>query len=164
MIVLRPTESELHLGMHVGVLRAIFALRAELEGKYGCEDTGCAAHINGAIGEMMLAKHRNLFWTGTVGTVRASADVGGYLQVRATELRHGKLIAHPPDKDYQPFVLARILLPEVHLVGWLWGGEAKQKKFWRDDVARPAFFAWPVRDMETLPDEVAVRARQAQSA
>jgi hypothetical protein len=158
---MRPTESELNLAGNVGVLRMIYALRTERKRLPGLstDDAGPIQHILGAIGEMMLAKHLGVFWSGTVGTIRASADVADCYQVRATDLPYGKLIVHPPDNDTQPFVLARVILPDVHLVGWLWGKEAKSQSFWRTDVPYPAFFAWPVHDMETLPDQTAVKAR-----
>lgn len=162
MIVMRPSEGELHLAGNVGVLRMIYAVRTNRQrGRGATDNAGGGDHVNGAIGEMMLAKHCQIFWSGTIGTIKASADVGECYQVRATALRHGRLRAHPEDNDNQPFVLARILLPEVHLVGWLWGNEIKRPEHWRTDVPWPAYFAWPVRDMATLPDEATVRARQA---
>lgn len=161
MIVMRPTESELHLAASVGVLRMIYALRTNRKRLPGLndDDAGPIQHILGAIAEMMLAKRLGVYWSGTIGTVRAEADVGRCYQVRATDHPNGKLIVHPEDKDHQPFVLARVLLPDVHLVGWLWGDEAKFPAHWRTDVRYPAFFAWPVHDMETLPDEATVLAR-----
>ena len=166
MIILTPTEGELHLAGSVGVLRMIYAIRTGRKRRPGIndEDAGPVQHILGAIGEQALARYLGVFWSGTIGTVHASADVGGCYQVRATERQSGKLIAHDDDKDEQPFVLARVLLPDVHLVGWLWGHEAKQSKFWRTDVPYPAFFAWPVRDIKTLPDEAAVRAYRRPTA
>ena len=160
-IVIRPTEAELHLAASVGVLRTIFAVRNNLKrGKNNHEDAGSADNVTGAIGEMMVAKHLDYFWSGTIGTVKAVADVGPCFQVRATDHPHGKLIAYPEDNDRQPYILARVLLPDVHLVGWLWGAEAKQKQFWRTDVRSPAFFAWPVHDMDELPSEAAVALAQ----
>jgi hypothetical protein len=43
---------------------------------------------------MMLAKHLDYFWSGTIGTVKASADVGPCYQVRATDHPKGKLLAN----------------------------------------------------------------------
>jgi hypothetical protein len=141
----------------------IYAVRTNRKRRPGINDeqAGPIQHVLGAIAEQMLARHRNVFWSGTVGTVHASADVDDCYQVRATDLAYGKLITHPDDHDCQPYILARVLLPDVHLVGWLWGHEAKSKRFWREDVPYPAYFAWPVRDMETLPDKTTVKAYRA---
>jgi hypothetical protein len=110
---------------------------------------------------MMLAKHLDIYWSGTVGTISAGADVGGCYQVRCTDRTNGKLIAHHDDNDDQPFIFARVLLPEVHLVGWLWGAEAKRQEFWREDVPHPAFFAWPLHDMDNLPSRDVVKTRRS---
>jgi len=158
IIRMRPTQSELCFAQNVGMLRNTVAIRAGTPPRHGCEQNRWDVNINGAIGEMMLAKYLGIYWAGAIGD-KLAADVGKYYQVRATDHPYGKLIAHPSDVDWQPFVLARILLPEVHLVGWLWGGDAKQDEFWKTDVREPAFFAFPVNGMETLPDEDAIEQR-----
>jgi hypothetical protein len=62
MIVMTPSEAELHLAAHVGVLRMIFAVRNKLQrGRYAHEDAGGGDHVVGAIGGMMLAKHLDYF-------------------------------------------------------------------------------------------------------
>jgi hypothetical protein len=144
----------------------IYAIRTKRKRREGINDeqAGPVQHILGAIGEQALAQHLGVFWSGTVGTVHASADVAGCYQVRATERASGRLIAHDDDNDLQPFILARVMLPEVHLVGWLWGHEAKLAKFWRADVPHPAYFAWPVHDMATLPNEAEVKAYRRPTA
>jgi hypothetical protein len=166
MITLQPTESELNLAGTVGVLRMIYAVRTgrkRLPGIYE-DEAGPIQHVLGAIAELTLARHLDVFWSGTIGTINAVADVGGCYQVRATDRRNGKLITHKKDNNDQPFVLAYVLLPDVHLVGWLWGSEAKFPGFWREDVPHPAYFAWPVHEIETLPDRATVRARQRLAA
>lgn len=165
MIVIHPTESELNLAGHVGILRVIYALRAGHKRPEAMDDdAGLLHHVLGAIGEAMLAKHLGVFWSGTVGTIKAPGDVAGCYQVKATDLRFGKLIVQEQHDPWQPYVLARVRLPEVHLVGWLWGHEAKQDKFWRIDVPYPAFFAWPLHDMETLPTQDEIKAYQQSAA
>ena len=156
MISFKPTEAELHLAASVGALRQIWAKRNGLRhtGNHS-QAGGFEQHINGALGEMMLAKYRNVFWSGTIGTTCAAADVGLIYQVRATAHRDGKLLLRPGDKADQPYVLARVLLPDVNLVGWLWGHEAMLPIHQRENERGTVFLAWPLHDMETLPDEAA---------
>ena len=128
-------------------------MRAKSPQRYGCEDYGFDYNINGAIGEMMLAKHLNLYWAGAIGNKKAP-DVSRYYQVRGTCRRDGRLIVHPPDEDHLPFVLARVLLPEVHLVGWQYGRLAKVLAG-NMTGPRPAYFVETadLEDMKTLPTE-----------
>jgi hypothetical protein len=161
IIVGKLTPSEIHLAWQVAIMRSLKRLQKGIGHMWGCEQKPQYANdFNGALGEMMLAKHLDRFWAGAFG----GPDVGQCYQVRATDHPLGKLICHPEDADDQPFVLARILLPEVHLVGWLWGHEAKFPGYWCTDYGRPAFFAWPVQDMETLPTEAEVLQHQHETA
>ena len=165
IVVMTPTDGELNIGGHVGLLRMLSALRRKRKQQYGLtDDQGLFQHINGAIGEQMTAKHLGVYWSGDIDKIDGAADVGECYQVRATDLRNGKLITHPKDNGHQPFILARILLPDVHLVGWLWGHEAKRQEFWKTENMRyPAFVAWPVHDMATLPHEGAVSTAQREA-
>lgn len=98
-------------------------------------------HVVGALGEYAVARWVNMFWDiGKFGT----RDVGGCIDVRGCLGRSGSLIVHPEDPDDVPFVLVHLDLPHCHLVGWLFGREAKQDKWWTDKgTGRPAFFVPP---------------------
>jgi hypothetical protein len=163
MIELELDEGEMYLAGGIGVMRALYALRTGRVNPAGLQrrtidKSSMVGHFFGACGEQALAKHLGVYWDGTIGTVDAPCDVGGCYQVKATDLALGKLITKRKDNDRQPFVLARVSLPKVTLVGWLWGYETKKEQNWREDVAEPAFFSWPLHDMKALPSQAAVKA------
>jgi hypothetical protein len=69
---------------------------------------------------------------------------------------------HPGDKDQDelPFVLVHPEAPKFHLMGWCYGHEGKQQKYWADKQRsdRPAFFVpqTDLRPIETLHVDVAM--------
>ncbi|HLG28179.1 MAG TPA: hypothetical protein VI423_10375 [Paenisporosarcina sp.] len=64
----------------------------------------------------------------------------GKLEIRSTDRPDGRLILHPTDKDLSPYLLVLSTAhPEYQLVGWIYGEEGKDPKYWRDNVPRPCF-------------------------
>lgn len=139
-IVVQLDLSDMHLAAIIGVERTIDAQKSGRAGRYGKSDApDFAGDVNGCMGEVALAKHLDMFWSGTLGNILA-ADVGAHLQVRTTAYRDGHLLLHQPDNDDQPFVLAVIKLPKVMLVGWSFARDGKREEFWRPGIDRPCFF------------------------
>jgi len=96
-------------------------------------------HVLGALGEMAVAKHYDLFWSGALGDYKAH-DVGG-AQVRTTAKPDGCLIVHARDADSDPFIFVVQDKWNFWLRGWILGKDAKQLRFWRTQGVRtPAFF------------------------
>lgn len=118
--------------------------------RYGCEPQGWTEAVEGACGEMALAKLLGVFWSGAVGNLDA-ADVG-HLQVRTTALPKGSLILHPTDADDEIFILMIGTAPAFQAVGWCFGREGKQQRFWHDPTGkgRWAFFV-PQRLLRPFP-------------
>jgi len=139
------TEEELTVGAIVGGLREVSALTRERPSGYGYdESTPWERHINGAFGEMAVAKETNKYWQSL--SFRSGlrehlpGDVGA-VQVRATTHLGGRLIVHPDEPDNALFVLVTLNLPSYSLVGWKLGSEAKQQRYWDDPgTGRPAYF------------------------
>ncbi len=124
----------------VGVSRHIKGARKA--GQYGADNARVGWQINcdGACGELVLAKYRNVYWDGSLGNFGA-ADVGR-IQVRTNPNEWGDLILHPKDANDDIFVLVLSHdAPMFHLRGWIKAGEGKHDKWWRDGTKnRPAFF------------------------
>jgi len=137
------TGSEMHLAVMAGVQRAIDAIRRNRQHRYGSDGGPCWDHnINGCLGELTVAKHFGMFWNGSFGDFSA-VDVGNRYQVRSSDYDgpNAGLILHPPDNDEQTHIKALIKLPQVTLMGWMLGRDAKQPHFWTDKLkpGRPCF-------------------------
>lgn len=82
--------------------------------------------IIGAIGEYAVAKALNMHWEPASDKKLKSlpGDVGRF-QVRSTKYSTGKLIVHDGDADDAVFILAIVNEPDVTLMGWMYGDEAR---------------------------------------
>lgn len=131
--------TEVMTAAQVGVMRQVQNLREGRRHRFGAKDEdGWGMHIEGAAGELVVAKALGLYWPG-VGRLRA-ADVGE-LQVRTRSLPTYDLIVHPDDDDDAPCVLVTGRVPTFEVRGWLLGKDAKQPRYWKDPAGgRPAFF------------------------
>jgi hypothetical protein len=135
------TPSELTQAALVGVMRHVQNLkigrRAGHNLEAGVQDW--QYNLAGACGEMVVAKHFNLYWGGT-GVFRGG-DVGR-LQVRLCPHFNGRLILHHDDQDDAAFVLVRGHAFDYEVVGWIWGRDGKRDEWWTDPTRqnRHAFF------------------------
>ncbi len=126
----------------VGVTRQVTNLRDRRADAYGAEkDMGWQYHLEGACGEKAFAKFYGIYWSGAIGDLKA--DDVGYFQVRTNSRNNGDLILHYNDADDRIFVLLTGLAPTYTVRGWLWGGEGKDDRWWRESApgkGRAAFF------------------------
>jgi hypothetical protein len=63
-------------------------------------------------------------------------NVGKDIQVRGTSYLTGRLLLQPTDFDDNVFILVVNRCPDFDLMGWMYGHEGKQDKFWREVVHR----------------------------
>ena len=106
--------------------------------------------IEGALGEIVIAKHFKIFWgKGSYG----ADDVGPY-EVRQTHHAHGSLIVHPTDKDDKRYYLVTGILGNYVIRGYMYARDAKQQKYWSDPQGtnRPAYFV-PQNDLIAIIEE-----------
>ena len=84
-------------------------------------ETVLSYNVDGCMGELACASGLNYDWTGVDGS--ASYDVGGWIEVRTTRYRAGKLIVKDSEIDKRrpatPYVLAIISGSAVKLAGWM---------------------------------------------
>jgi hypothetical protein len=124
----------------VGVMRQVQNLKRGRADAYGASTSmGWQYHIEGAMGEMAVAKAFNLYWNGNLGNLSAG-DVGD-IQVRTSSRTNGDLIMHPRDRDKDRFILVTGGNGDYNLRGWVLGSEGKLQEYWRDPAGgRPAYF------------------------
>lgn len=152
MAVMQLTAHEIFHAALVGVTRQIDNLRNHRLDRYGAStEEGWRLHIEGACGELAVARYFDRYWSGNLGNLQAP-DVGAF-QVRTRPRPDGNLILHPSDADDEEFVLVTGTAPRFELRGWIRGAEGKRQEFWKDPAGgRPAFFvpASALHPMEAL--------------
>lgn len=134
------TTSELEIAAAIGCRRQVQNLSARRTDRNGAEPgKGWQYHIEGAAGEMAVAKWAGRYWNGNIGNL--AADDVGRLQVRTASGHGYSLLIYPTDADDKAFILVTGLAPAFVLRGWIWGREGKRQEWWSDPVGgRPAFF------------------------
>lgn len=157
MIEVRLAEHEIVMAAGVGVRRQAEALAKGLPDKHGFEGEGFAVHIDGALGELAVAKATNRFWNGSVSTFKAGGDVGR-IQVRTRSKDWYDLIVRRDDRDDDAFVLVTGRCPVYKVWGWIRGADAKREAFLQTHGDREA--AWFV-PKDAL---VAIRTTEAVAA
>lgn len=153
MIIVELSFANVMQAALVGVMRQVTNVRDKRKHRYGAtnEETW-DMNINGAIGELALAKHLGWYWDGALGNFKAD-DVGHH-QVRATTWENGRLLIHHEDKDDRKFVLVTLHdMPCVTLAGWMLGQDAKDPAYWAEPRRGRGCYAVPqemLRPMEEL--------------
>lgn len=156
-IIISLNLMELQLAAELGIERQLESLRKKLSDKHGFNGLDkWTIHIEGAAGEMALAKYLNVFFVPTINTFKKGGDVGNY-QVR-TCLKNDEedlyLLVRPDDDDERIFIAIWSRCPDYHILGWMKSSDAKQEKWKQFRGGRPpAFFVKPefLNPMSTLP-------------
>jgi hypothetical protein len=139
------TWAEITYGAMIGAFRNVNALKRADRPRYGAAERGGDKDLNGALGELALAKHLDVYW---LPTMRPQAGDVGRHEARATTWPNGCLIVHPEDRDDRPYYLVVNAPPTFRIVGWLLGADAKRNEWWDATKPTPAYF---VPQSELLP-------------
>jgi len=122
--------AEMLSASNVGVIRRYESWKNKNKSKHGLsiEDSGCGIQVEGALGELAVAKAINRYWDMSVNTFK-QADIGNNIQVR-TRLRHSyDLIIRDDDNPNHVFVLVTGIGPEYIIRGWCYGHEGMKKEY-----------------------------------
>lgn len=115
---------------------------------YGADPKDVQRDIVGCWTEHAVAKAKGCYWFGNDPVPdQGAADVAG-LHVRGVTQAGYGLIVHESDADDGVFLLVTPLHltgsgRRFRLDGWVKGGDAKQRKFWRGDIRCPTFIVPP---------------------
>lgn len=135
------TPSEMMIAATVGIMRQIHNLNKGRVPNYGIKDQHqWGAHIEGCMGEYVVAKALGMYWSGNMGKL-SMADVGD-LQVRTGASHNFRLILHPKDNDQDYFILVTGVNGQYVIQGWCTGEDGKKPEYWQDPskANRPAYF------------------------
>ena len=109
--------------------------------------------INGAMGELVVAKYLNHYWDGTQRDLDAP-DVGPY-EVRTNGTRRFRdLRLQPEDYDDRIFISVVGFCPKFQILVWIAGIDGKVSDNWKELAPdRPCFCVKPedLHPMDTLP-------------
>jgi len=123
--------------------RQIEALRQHRPDRHGFDgEDGWTIHIEGAAGEMAVAKLRNRYWNGSVNTFKTGGDVGA-VQVRTRSKAHYDLIVRDDDRNDDAFFLVIGSIPVFDVVGWIKGRDAKRPEWLQTYGERPPAYFVP---------------------
>lgn len=125
----------------IGVQRQLEAIRAGRPDTHGFEGLGWDLHVEGAAGELALAKACGVYWPASVNTFRDGEDVTGY-EVRTRSKPYYDLILRPNDDPEKRYVLITGKMPVYQIRGWILGKDGMQEQFWRTiaNSREPAYF------------------------
>tara|TARA_R110000803_G_scaffold72533_2_gene136219 strand:- start:548 stop:1060 length:513 start_codon:yes stop_codon:yes gene_type:complete len=126
------TAAEVLLASHVGCMRNVQSLKMANEPEHPDEKEWWNTNIIGALGELVIAKHFNLFWTGAVGDWKAR-DVYG-LEVKTNQLIYPRknilMIKKKRAKPDAPYFLVAGSDFNYRIFGWIHGSDIiKEERF-----------------------------------
>lgn len=151
-IWVRLVEMECRFATNLGFERDAEVQRNDRHDAHGLEGDGDSLfrHINGAGGEIAVAKWRGIYFLPTINTFK-SPDIGKNIQVRTRSRHDWDLLVRPEAKDHEIYICVTGRLPDYCLRGWLWAHEAKRPEYWKNHGQRgPAWFV-PTINLRRLP-------------
>lgn len=148
MIEVRLTPIEVAVAAMVGVNRQNTAIRDGRPDRHGFEGPGWNVHIEGAAGEMAVAKALGIYWPCAVNTFKMP-DVGR-LQVRTRSDKKYDLIVRHCDSPHEVFVLVIGRVPTFEVVGWIKGVDAQRDEWLQDYGGRPPAWFVPQKALVSI--------------
>jgi hypothetical protein len=130
---------EMAIACCVGAGRQRHALRKGYENKHGFHGVGWSEHIEGAAGEMAVAKYFGVYWGGAYNAWKGP-DIGSHIQVRTRGGPYHELIVRHDDADEDAFVLVTGRAPHFTIHGWIYGRDAKSPSWLQTHGNRPAAY------------------------
>ena len=135
-----------------GMLRQVSAIKRKSESKITGREW--QAHIEGACGEVAVAKVMGRYWGGGIDTFKSGGDIASTgWEVRTRSSHDYDLIVRDDDDDARIFILVTGNAPDYLVRGWMRAADAK-REIWRKDYGGhgAAYFVphSALRDMEEL--------------
>tara|TARA_R100000963_G_scaffold34969_1_gene30522 strand:- start:592 stop:1104 length:513 start_codon:yes stop_codon:yes gene_type:complete len=151
------TEKQISYATEMGKKRHKYDSTIGARGAYNISkkmNSTATLDIQGCVAEYAVSLLLNKEWIGfSENFQNIESDVGNNLQIRSTYLPHGNLILHQKDADNQKFVLVKLHnLPNVDVVGWVMGKDAKQEQFWTEPVKNRPCYMYPSQLLQDMDD------------
>jgi len=136
------------MASEIGRLRQLAALKNHRVDQFGYNGLGWTEHIEGACGELAVAKTLNTYWNGSVDTFKEN-DLPG-IQVRTRSSHTYDLIVRPEDDDLAYWVLVTGRCPKYVVRGYVTGEFAKQSRWLHEYGGRPAAYFVPQDQLQPI--------------
>lgn len=134
------TRYELDMAANVGVRRHVSAVTSGRKPTHGIDPSdGWRAHIEGACGELAVAKYLGKYWDGSVDTFRSMPDLGD-IEIRTRSKDYYELIIREDDEPSKVYVLVTGIAPHYQVRGWIRGADARRDEWLQTHGGRPP--AW----------------------
>ena len=131
---------ELQMAAFVGTQRQLAAIVANRPDRHGIsQGDGWRAHIEGACGEVAVAKFLGYYWDGSVDTFRSIPDLAG-AEVRTRSSHEYDLLIRKDDDPEKVYILVTGRAPTFWVHGWLRGKDAQREQWWKNHGNRE--WAW----------------------
>ena len=136
---------EVSAAVHTANLRQTLSLKDKRRDKFGSKidiDQDMRDNIYGVLGEMALAKMKNIYFDFSVDTFKA-ADLGKMIQIKTVGGNTNKdLVVRPANDDKLFFALVEVKKTndwnyQAIYHGGIWGYEAKKHDEWKTDFGYP---------------------------
>lgn len=108
--------------------------------------------ILGACGEVAVAKAINRYWAPSVNTFHTIPDIAPNIEVRTTTNTSGSLIVRDNDPDDRYYFLVVGEPPNLEILGWIKGGEAKKESWKRNPHGHRASYFVPQNALTALKE------------
>jgi len=148
------TDYELVQAAMTGMLRQISAIKIGYEQDKVKPSGGFwQRHIEGACGEVAVAKAMGKYWGGSVNTFKAQGDLDGTgWEVRTRSDHAYNLIVRDNDPDDRVFILVTGTAPDYQVRGWLKAADAKRQE-WKKNYGGHGFaYFVPNSELKSMGD------------
>ena len=140
LIEITLKDYELVQAATTGGLRNIGAIKRGYESNIAGKEW--QAHIEGACGELAVAKAMGRYWGGSINTFKHGGDIDSTgWEVRTRSDHNHDLIVRDTDPDGRVFILVTGRSPTFRVHGWIESGDAKREEWLQDHGGHgPAYF------------------------
>lgn len=139
---------EAAMASDVGRMRHLASIKAGRPDAYGYDGLGWSEHIEGACGEMAVAKCLGVYWDGSVNSFKSN-DLPG-IQIKTRSREDYELIVRPGDSPEAAYVLVTGKCPNYSVRGWIYGKDAMREEWLRDHGGRPAAYFVPHSSLQPM--------------
>lgn len=137
---IKLTKEEFLIGTMIGSYRNMRANKNNKKDAHGFEDDGWEAHIEGACAEIAAYKLLGVFWSPSIDKQKEPGGDGGYYEVRRRSKQDYDHLIRTDDAAARIHIMVVGEAPSFRVVGWIWGHEARQDRWWKNHGNRG--WAW----------------------